>query len=182
MESRSHECVGSRRPYAIWHTAGFGSRRSMQEVSQERRSSQPSAGGQGEVAYWSALQRTIVPTPHAGLLLMCCADPGLKPGATLRAPCRGRDRGDETARPESDTPRGSGAEPQGFPMPRKADRCALWQHFQGSRGWGVPPRVPPFRLHPSYVPAAASRLCRFGVSAEVAVCAVGSKEKARARD
>ena len=34
--------------------------------------------------------RTVVPAPRPGLFLMDCGDPGLKPGATIHTPYRGR--------------------------------------------------------------------------------------------
>ena len=66
------------RPYLLakWPTAGFGVR-----------------------VPWPGFDRTIVPSPLPGLLVICGGDPGLKPGATIHAPSRGGVRGYETSRP-----------------------------------------------------------------------------------
>ncbi len=45
----------------------------------------------GPTGSWPELHRTIVPTPRPGLVVIGGANPGLKPGAIIRAPFRGWD-------------------------------------------------------------------------------------------
>ena len=60
---------------------------------------QPSAGERVKGSDWPGFDRTVVPTPRPGLTVVYgTGSPGLRPGATIRAPFRGRVRGDETSR------------------------------------------------------------------------------------